>query len=263
RADGEGLTGTFDRLMSGEAADDDSLRLLADCGKRAAGGEIDALRTWWVYFFLHSGHPLRERLTLFWHNHFATSVAKVGRPELMFRQNLLLRKHALGKFGPLLNEMGRDPAMLAWLDSNENVKSQPNENYAREVMELFSLGVGNYSEKDIREVARAFTGCHTDITGSEYRFNSHLHDDGPKTILGQNGNWTGDDVVEILLKQASCARFLVGKFYREFVSETAPPASLLKPLEDRYRSNGYDTADLMRTMLRSRLFFSQHAYRQR
>src|SRR5207244_11243995 len=103
-------------------------------------------------------HPLREKLTLFWHNHFATSIAKVRSPELMFRQNCLLRERALGKFGPFLHAISQDAAMLIWLDSNSNVKGKPNENYAREVKELFSLGVGNYTEKDIRETARAFTG---------------------------------------------------------------------------------------------------------
>ena len=135
---------------------------------------------------LNGGHPLREKLTLFWHNHFATSIAKVQRTALMFRQNGLLRKHALGKFGPFLHAMSKDPAMLVWLDSNSNVKGKPNENYARELMELFSLGVGNYTEKDIREAARAFTGWHTD--GGGFAFNARLHDDGDKTVLGQTGN---------------------------------------------------------------------------
>jgi uncharacterized protein (DUF1800 family) len=149
----------------------------------------DQLRGWWVYCMLHGGHPLREKLTLFWHNHFATSIAKVRRTATMLQQNQLLRTHALGRFGPFLHAMGKDAAMLVWLDSNSNVKGAPNENYAREVMELFSLGVGNYTEKDIREAARAFTGWHTD--GYGFKFNPAQHDAGPKTIFGKTGNWDG------------------------------------------------------------------------
>ena len=124
-------------------------------------------------------------MTLFWHNHFATSIAKVRLTTLMFHQNLLIRKHALGKFGPFLHDMSKDAAMIVWLDNNSNVKGKPNENYAREVMELFSLGVGHYTEKDVREAARAFTGWHTD--GADFEFNARFHDDGQKTVLGQTG----------------------------------------------------------------------------
>src|SRR5262249_23951214 len=130
----------------------------------------------------------------------------------MFRQNCLLREHALGRFGPLLQAISRDGAMLLWLDSNSNVKGRPNENYARELMELFSLGVGNYTEKDIREAARAFTGWRTD--GDDFKFESQLHDSGAKTVLGQTGAWNGNDVVRIVLEQPAAARFLRRQFYR-------------------------------------------------
>jgi hypothetical protein len=159
RAVADGLPATLDRLLKGnsEAAAYESL--LSDTGLSIAkGGDEAALRGWWLYAMLHGGHPLREKLTLFWHNHFATSNAKVRSTELMFAQNQALRRHALGRFRPLLADLSRDPAMLVWLDSNRNVKGQANENYAREVMELFTLGVGNYTEADIREAARAFKG---------------------------------------------------------------------------------------------------------
>ena len=211
---------------------------------------------------LQGGHPLREKLTLFWHNHFATSLAKVQDPVLMFRQNGLLREHALGRFGPLLQAISRDPAMLVWLDSNSNVKGKPNENYARELMELFSLGVGNYTEKDIREAARAFTGWRTDGTG--FAFDARLHDGGTKTVLGQTGTWDGGDVVRIVLEQPAAARFLVRKLYRYLVSETAtPPDALLEPLCESFRQSDYDIAGLVRTILASRHFYSAHAFRQR
>jgi uncharacterized protein (DUF1800 family) len=211
---------------------------------------------------LHGGHPLREKLTLFWHNHFATSVAKVTSVPLMYKQNTLLRQHALGKFEPFLQAMSKDAAMLAWLDSNSNIKGRANENYARELMELFSLGVGNYTEKDIREAARAFTGWGTN--GDDYEFNPYFHDNGIKTVLGQTGNFNGDDIVRIVLKRPVAARFLVRKLYRDFVSEQqVPPDSLIEPLADSFRKSDYDIAQLMRTMLSSRHFFSDYAFRQR
>src|SRR5262249_46950317 len=160
------------------------------------------------------------KMTLFWHNHFATSITKVGRPTLMYAQNKVLRRHALGHFRPFLLEISRDPAMIVWLDNNSNVAGKPNENYAREVMELFSLGVGNYSKEDVKEAARAFTGWHTNANGDRYEFNAKAHDDGPKTLLGKAGKWNGDDVVRILLDQPQAARFLVRKLYRYFISET-------------------------------------------
>ena len=179
----------------------------------------------------------------------------------MLRQNCLLREHALGKFGPLLQAISRDAAMLVWLDSNSNVKGKPNENYARELMELFSLGVGNYTEKDIREAARAFTGWHTDGTG--FTFNARPHDDGLKTVLGTDRQLGRRRRGPIVLEQPAAARFLVRKLYRFFVSETAPPDALLEPLCESFRKSDYDIAALVRTMLSSRLFYSDHAFRQR
>ncbi|HEY1859899.1 MAG TPA: DUF1800 domain-containing protein, partial [Gemmataceae bacterium] len=168
----------------------------------------------------------------------------------------------LNKFRPLLKSMSKDAAMLTFLDSNSNVKGKPNENYAREVMELFSLGVGNYTEKDIQEAARAFTGWHVD--GDDFIFKADMHDAGPKKVLGKEGNLDGGDIVDILLQQPSCARFIVRKLYRCLISETVePPDALLEPLAERYRKGVYDSGDLIRTMLLSQHFFSDYAYRQR
>jgi uncharacterized protein (DUF1800 family) len=159
--------------------------------------------------------------------------------------------------------MSTDPAMLLWLDSNSNVKGKPNENYARELMELFSLGVGHYTEKDIQEAARAFTGWHTD-GDSRFEFIADLHDDGEKTVLGKTGKWNGDDVVRICLEQKACPLFIVRKLYRFFISENAvPPDALLTPLTEQFRKSDFDTGALVRTMLASKHFFSPYAYRQR
>jgi hypothetical protein len=258
-----GPQGTLDLLMQGRPQVGEVLQTLTDIGRIAAArGDGDQLGGWWLYAMLQGCHPLREKMTLFWHNHFATSIVKVQSPDLMFRQNCLLRAHALGHFGALLHAVSRDGAMLVWLDSNRNVKGKPNENYAREVMELFSLGVGNYTETDIREAARAFTGWHTD--GAGFHFEARLHDDGPKTVLGQTGNWNGDDVVRIVLGQLAAARFLVRKLYQFLVSEkTTPPDALLEPLCESFRTSDYDIAGLVRTILASRHFYSAHAFRQR
>jgi uncharacterized protein (DUF1800 family) len=261
RAVAAGHTATIDLLMKGEPTAAGLYPRLTQMGRDHAK-EVGNLRGWWVYFMLNGGHPLREKLTLFWHNHFATSVAKVTSVPLMYRQNVLLRQHALGKFEPFLQAMSKDPAMLRWLDSNSNVKGRANENYARELMELFSLGVGNYTEKDIREAARAFTGWGTN--GDDYEFNPYFHDTGPKTVLGQTGNFNGEAIVRIVLKRPVAARFLVRKLYRDFLSEQHdPPDALIEPLADSFRKSNYDIAQLMRTMLSSRHFFSDYAYRQR
>jgi uncharacterized protein (DUF1800 family) len=259
-----GPQGTLDVLFRGNPRADEIVETLNDVGRIAAARDDGGTQLvgWWLYVMLQGGHPLREKLTLFWHNHFATSLVKVRNPALMFRQNCLLRNHALGKFGPFLQAISRDGAMLVWLDSNSNIKGRPNENYAREVMELFSLGVGNYKEKDIREAARAFTGWHTD--GEGFRFNARFHDGGPKTVLGQSGPWDGGDVVRIVLEQPAAARFLVRKLYHFLISENAtPPDALLEPLCESFRKSDYDIAALVKTMLASRHFYSGHAFRQR
>ncbi len=264
-AEQRGPRATLDLLFQGDPGADELLPALLTAGQfTAEANEPAQLRGWWLYCMLHSGHPLREKLTLFWHNHFATSIAKVNSTREMFEQNKLLREHALGKFGPFLLAMSKDAAMLHWLDSNSNIKGKPNENYAREVMELFSLGVGHYTEKDIRQAARAFTGWHTDSDGFGFEFNAKLHDDSVKTVLGQTGNWNGDDVLRIILNQPAAARFLVRKLYRFYVSETNEPSdSFLEPLAESFRKSDYDISALVRTMLSSRHFFSDYAFRQR
>jgi uncharacterized protein (DUF1800 family) len=263
RAVAAGPAATIDVLLKGEPKAAGFYAWLTRRAQIDRGiKEVAQLRGWWVYCMLNSGHPLLEKMTLFWHNHFATSVAKVTSVPLMYKQNVLLRQHALGKFEPFLQAMSKDAAMLAWLDSNSNIKGRANENYARELMELFSLGVGNYTEKDIREAARAFTGWGTN--GDSYEFNPYFHDTGAKTVLGQTGNFNGDDVVRIVLKRPVAARFLVRKLYRDFVSEQqVPPDSLIEPLADSFRKSDYDISHLMRTMLSSRHFFSNYAFRQR
>jgi uncharacterized protein (DUF1800 family) len=262
-AEKEGFAATLARVFDGQPGADARDRLLEEQGRAVARRDSAFdLRGWWLYLMLHTLHPLREKMVLFWHNHFATSIAKVRWPMLMHGQNCLFRASALGKFGPFLLAVSKDAAMLEWLDSNSNVKAHPNENYAREVMELFSLGVGHYTETDVREAARAFTGWHTE--DNHFDFDAAFHDDGPKTLLGQTGPLNGDDVVQVLLKQPACARFLVRKLYRFFISEADEPSdALVEPLAEQLRKNDYDINAVVRTMLSSRLFFSEAVFQRR
>jgi uncharacterized protein (DUF1800 family) len=260
KADPETLIARLLKDDSGLAAFDAEMKPLGENIARYNDGQH--LRAWWLSHMLHSPHPLQEKITLFWHNHFATSLAKVQSARFMLGQYELLRRHALGKFGELLREMSTDPAMLIWLDGRDSKKGNPNENYARELMELFSLGIGNYTEKDIREAARAFTGW--EIQGTKAVFNPGQHDTGSKTVLGQTGNWKPDDIVRICLEQKSCPTFIVGKLYRFLVSETVPATpELLAPLAGQFKASGYDFGALVKTVLSSNLFFSPLVYRTR
>ncbi len=160
----------------------------------------------------------------------------------------------------MLAEISKDPAMMVWLDTNQNKKGTANENYARELMELFTLGIGHYTEQDVREGARAFTGW--EIKDGKFSLNSGQHDGGPKKFLGREGKFGGEDIVRICLEQDAAAEFIVGKLFRFLVSETiVPTRELLAPLAARFRKSDYDLHSLVETILRSNLFFSPEAYR--
>jgi uncharacterized protein (DUF1800 family) len=213
------------------------------------------LRGWWLQEMLQTPSPLTERMTLFWHNHFVSSQQKVKFSHLMLEQNLLLRRHALGNFGQLLHAVAKDPAMILYLDSATNRKGQPNENFAREVMELFTLGEGRYSEQDIKEAARAFTGWSIDRESGEYLWRPMIHDNETKTVLGRSGNFDGDDVLDILLQQPATAEFVVAKLWREFISPTPEPAEL-KRVADTFRGSAYDIRQTLRALLLSKAFWA-------
>jgi uncharacterized protein (DUF1800 family) len=250
-------------LLSGspnQASLDEQTRPMAQTIAKANNGA--QARAWWLYRMLYSRHPLREKMTLFWHNHFATSNAKVNNAGSMLGQYELLYRHSLGSFGELLDGISNDPAMMVWLDTSSSKKGMPNENYARELMELFSLGIGNFTESDIREAARAFTGW--EIKQRKAVFQPGQHDDGEKTVLGQKGKWEGRDIVRICLEQKSAPYFIVGKLFRYLVSESAPAGhDLLDPLASRFRKSGYNIGQLVETILRSNLFYSAEVYRTR
>ena len=213
------------------------------------------IRTWWVAEMLSTPSPLTEKMTLFWHNHFATSQQKVRSANLMYRQNVMLRNYAVGNFGALLREVSKDPAMLIYLDGAQNRKGAPNENFAREVMELFTLGEGHYSEQDIKEVARAFTGWSIDADAGEFRFRRAAHDDGSKTVFGREGKFNGDDIVTMLLQQPATGDFVVAKLWREFVSPE-PDAAAVAQLATTWRAANYEMKPLLRAMFLSDAFWT-------
>ena len=223
-----------------------------------AGGDSEQLGSWWTYRLLHTPDQLREKMTLFWHGHFATGAEKVDNADAMFAQNEFLREHALGDFGALAHAISRDPAMLVYLDSVTNRKSHPNENYARELMELFCLGEGNYTEGDVQQLARCFTGW--EIKRGKYRFNRFQHDTGEKQILGQSGKFTGDDGVDIVLAQDAAAEFIATKLFHFFVcDEPHPSPALIAPLAQTLREHDMNVAPLVEKILSSNLFFSDTA----
>jgi uncharacterized protein (DUF1800 family) len=253
-----GFDATLDQLLmpqdDHDAADDMLSQIDFDLTKPA-----DAQR-WWLVRMRYTSRPLVEKMALFWHGHFATGLSKVGARnlDLMRQQNDLFRTQGLGNFQDLLLAVSKDPAMLIWLDGRQNHKNAPNENYGRELMELFTLGIGNYSEDDVKAAARAFTGW-TLNKDRQYVFNAKDHDDGQKTYLGQTGAFNGDDVVRILAGQQATAKFLAGKLARFFVSDP-PDDTLVSNLASTYLSSGYDIRSVLRALFKSDAFSSDAAY---
>ena len=214
-----------------------------------------ALRAWWLHEMTVTPSPLAERMTLFWHGHFATSQQKVRSVRLMYAQHELLRREALGNFGRLLHAIARDPAMLVYLDNAGSRRGAPNENFAREVMELFTLGEGHYTERDVKEAARAFTGWSLDRDTGEYRYRRAWHDGGDKTVLGRSGRLDGAAVLDVLLAHPRTAEHITVKLWREFVSP-APDEAEVKRLAAAFRGAGYDMKPLLRALFLSDSFWA-------
>jgi hypothetical protein len=220
---------------------------------RASKLETQRVSYWWANRMLTTHRPLEEKMALFWHGHFATSEDKVRDYRKMLTQLQLFQTQGLGGFRELLISVAKDPAMLAYLDAGVNVKGAPNENFAREIMELFTMGVGNYQEADIREGARAFTGWN--FKGTQFVINEDQHDATEKAFLGERGNFDGVQVIDIILKQPVTADFLASKIYKFFVRDDISP-EMRKKLGDVLRSNGYQIAPLLKTLLLSRDFYA-------
>lgn len=262
RAVQQGLEATIDGLF--DEADDERIgfeqTFQSINGTLANFADSSMLQTWWVHRMTQTRVPLREKLTLFWHGHFATSFQKVGDMYLMHLQNESIRRLAWGNFRDLVVAIARDPAMIVYLDGESNVKDHPNENFARELMELFTCGIGHYTEKDVLEAARAFTGWHRD--GANFVFVPDAHDDGPKRVLGKAGRFDGADVVDILMQQAATPQFIARKLLRYFADPDPVPEVVAEAgaMLDRTQLN---IKWFLRDLFASRYFYSEPCRRKR
>jgi uncharacterized protein (DUF1800 family) len=223
---------------------------------RASKLETNRVAYWWADRMLTTNRPLEEKMALFWHGHFATSEEKVRDYRKMLKQNELFRAQGTGNFRDLLIGVAQDPAMLAFLDAGVNVKGAPNENFAREIMEMFSMGVGNYSETDIREAARAFTGWN--FVDLNFVVTPEKHDETTKTFFSKQGNFDGVDVIDVILSQPVTADYVAGKIYRFFVNQDLP-APLRTQLGATLRDANYEIAPLLETIFLSRDFYSEES----
>jgi hypothetical protein len=220
---------------------------------RASMLETRRVANWWADRMVATNRPLQEKLALFWHGHFASSEDKVRDYRKMLGQVTLFQEHAAGNFGTLLAAVARDPGMLVYLDAGQNLKSRPNENFGRELMELFTMGVGNYTEEDLREAARAFTGWRDNDLS--FHIDEAQHDDSQKTVLGHTGPLGGQDVLDIILAQPATGNFIAGKLYRFLVRDDLSP-QFQEKLGDLLRSNTYEIAPFLETVFLSRDFYS-------
>jgi uncharacterized protein (DUF1800 family) len=232
-----------------------------------AAEAVAILRSEWVFRLAHARWPLREKLALFWHDHFATAESKVVREPILRRQLETFRWLGLGRFRELVGALARDPAMLVYLDNRQSKKEHPNENWARELLELFTLGVGHYTEEDVRELARVFTGWTTPAKHpAEFAFDPEMHDAGDKRVLGRTirgrdgaaGIEEGDEALDLLAAHPQCARWLAGKLAAAFMTH-APAPELVEALAERFRQTGGSTQETLRTLFLSRAFFAPEA----
>lgn len=257
----DGPEAAIDRLLSGKAysvgVPDDFDAMSQVIGDAAvAAGNPNRLKAWWLYRMIFSPDPITERLTLMWHNHFATSNLKVADVHVMQRQNEIFRVSARKPFGELLMQVVKDPAILIWLDADSNRKQHPNENLAREVMELFSMGVGNYSEEDVKEAARALTGW-TTKKGS-FRYVEDYHDDGEKTLLTRTGPYGGDDVLQIVLEHPATAKRIAWRLCDQFFGEGVLGEELVDELATELATRKLDVGWAVEAILRSDTFFASN-----
>lgn len=245
----------FDGLIKGVQDLGKMQQLTQDQKKQFRKQSVDDLKNLnltWISEMINSEAQITEKMSLFWHGHFACRVVNI-----FFQQQLLnvIRQNALGNFGDLLREVSKSPAMLSFLNNQQNNKKHPNENFAREVMELFTMGRGNYSENDVKEGARSFTGWGFSLKG-EFVERPFLHDNGSKTFLGKTGNFDGDDIIDILLEQKSTAGFITQKIYRYFVNDNVDKIKVDKLAEGFYQSN-YNLQKLMAEIYESDWFYEE------
>jgi uncharacterized protein (DUF1800 family) len=258
-----GFAGALERLLNPEQVDDSATdQLIAPLALDPAGPDakkkLEVAKFWWLNRMVYTQRPLQEKVTLFFHNHFATANSKVANALLMLDQIQLFRDNGLGSFETLLQKVTRNPATLIWLDNRLNRKGAPNENYAREVQELFTLGIGNYTEQDIKEAARAFTGHTLDKNGS-YVFNKAQHDSGTKTFHGQTGNFDADDILAILVRQPATARYITTKLFT-FFAYPNPDSATIDRLANTFVSSKFDIRSVLRDIFSGPEFLSPQAF---
>ena len=220
--------------------------------------DYNSMGYWWLLTMARTAQPLQEKMTLFWHGHFTSSFTKVRDAVLLLEQNQLYRDNALGNFKDFVKKVSRNPAMIDFLDGQSNRKGKPNENYARELMELFTIGIGNYTEQDVREAARAFTGW--GYKDRAFVFTANQHDTGSKTFMGKTGNFNGDDIIDIILARPESGRFLMTKLWKFFVYDNPEPA-VIDRLTDVYFKSNYELKPVLKAIFTSPEFLSDKAYR--
>jgi len=278
-----GLEGAVDRLLADDARDlpsppetdpaedrrrrelrrglrskEPAARMEFGAYNRAMKETFDAMRSWWLECMRAAGAGVREKLTLFWHGHFATSQTKVRFNHAMLGQNETFRRLGTGPFRELCAAMVRDPAMLIWLDGRQSQAKAPNENFAREILELFTLGEGHYTEEDIREAARCFTGWVVNPQNGRSIFVPRRHDDGRKKLFGKTGKFGAEDAVDIICSQPRCAEFLATKLW-EFYAYPQPEPELVESLAAHYRKNSLHTGELLHMIFTRPEFYSPRA----
>jgi uncharacterized protein (DUF1800 family) len=237
------------------AATSEEKRKLQQMEQQTIQRRMIELRGWWLQRMATGPRPFQEKMVLFWHGHFATSFEKVRNPYFMWRQNELFRRLATGNWQELLAEAGKDPAMLVWLDQAQSRKLHPNENFAREVMELFSLGEGHYTEHDITEAARALTGWSLDYQTQQFIYRPFIHDNGDKTIFGRTGDFDGDDFIAMIVAQPQAAKFITAKIWNYFAGQEPSP-ELNDALAANFRANGSNFKPFLHAMFRCEEFYS-------
>lgn len=268
-----GLKGAINKLVDYESIDEGFNLDITSLTNAKNKVQMPGVVGWWILRILQTQHPLQEKMTLFWHDHFATSADKVKAPMSMYLQNEILRRNAVGNFGTMLSEVSKDPAMIVWLDNEYNVKGKANENFAREVMELFTLGIGHYTEKDIQESARAYTGWslqrprgvtkdETDQRklAPEFVFRPRFHDDGDKVFFGQRGNFSGDDILAMLCKMPRTAEYISHKMW-EFFAYRDPEPDVIRRISSEFHQSNLDIKTLLRSIMNSPEFYSAKAER--
>lgn len=252
-----GVSATVDYLLNYEQVDDSALEARLN-GLNLDLEKLVDLQRWWLLQMIYSMRPLQEKMTLFWHGLLTSGFSKVGKGPYMYAQNQLLRKLCLSPYDQLLKAIAQDAAMLIWLDSQVNKKAAPNENFARELMELFSMGIGPYTEGDVLQSARAFTGW--GLRQKVFNFTPEQHDFGTKIFLGRSGNFDGNDIIDIIMEQPATAEFISRKLFTFFAYDDPAPEVVTK-LASTFRNTQYSIKEVMREILISPEFYSAKAYR--